>query len=455
MDDTKGAIAANLVDPELFEPPYHEIVAKAVDFHKKYKKAPGDAHIDDLFDQILSDPKNKKKRLYEQVLGNVIEQAKGLNADFVLTRIDEFMRRQNLLATVLKVGETLLASGGEDVLSQAEGELHGALRFKPGSTDKGVYLSDRVGLDYLFERSNCDVQLGIEPLDRAGIGLTYGEAMGLLAPKGAGKTQACVHVGVQCILQNVRALHVSLEMGNQRILPRYLRRLFSIAKTRSKYKQTEFELDKLGRVAGFIKENFKPTMALTDPAIEKKVESKMTALGTRLDRVHVKVFPTGQLTLNQLVAYMDNLESTDGFMPRVLILDYPELMRLDGRMDYRLAYGKLVRDLRGLLGERKMAGFFPFQSNRSGEDVTLLTSKHLGEDYSIARTVDDLLTYNQTKAEAALGLARLYVEKARNERDDFTVLITQDYETGRFVKQAAYMPSDYFRMIKGDRDDED
>lgn len=447
MDDEHGGIAAGLVDAELFDPPYDDIAARALRYRKKFKQAPGKAHIDDLFDHILSDKKNKRRELYQQVLGGIIEQSDGLNAVFVLTKVSEFTRSQHLRSAILEAAERF-DRGGDDTLLDAENILQGALKFKPQDVQRGIYLSDKRSIDYMTEMKDPDYYLGVKPFDNRGVGLTRREALGFLANKGKGKTWACVHVGVQGIMQGARVLHVSLEMSERRILPRYLKRLFAIANNREKIRETVFELDELKRVTGFDFKSRTPKVSIKDDDLDEIIARKMTALGTRLDRLHVKAFPTSSLTMGGLNAYIDSLFASDGFLPDIIILDYPKLMSLDRRQDLRIALGLRMEELRGFLAERNAAGFFPFQASREGEDQPLLTGKFIGEDYSIGQTVDNMLTYNQTKDEKALGLARLYADKVRNERDGFAVLITQDYGTGQFVKSAAVMPNDYQTILK-------
>ena len=103
-NDEEGAIASGIIDPDLFEPPYNDIAEKALGYRRKFGKAPGLAHLDDLFDHILSNPKHKQARLYQQILGGIIDQAKGLNAKYVLSRTNDFLQ-QNLPAAVLEAAQ--------------------------------------------------------------------------------------------------------------------------------------------------------------------------------------------------------------------------------------------------------------------------------------------------------------------------------------------------------------
>lgn len=455
MDDGPGALAANIIDPALFEEPYDDIARRAIEFRRQYKKAPGEAHLDDIFDHVIDNPKHKKHKLYQLILGQIVQLADTIKPDYVLARISKFMRAQNINASLLKAVERI-ELGGDDATDEAETILHEALRFKPQGIERGRYLSDTTAVAFLSDYGTPDYVLGIPELDRRGIGLYKGDAMGFLAPKGKGKTTACVHVGVVALQQSASVLHISLEMEDKQVLPKYYRRLFAIGRTREKHFRTNLVVDDLNRVIGLKPRQVIPQLALTDRDIESKVAAKIARFGPRLGRLHFKSFPSSRLTIGQLTAFLDNLEMSDGFVPDVLILDYPKLMKLDRRQDLRIGLGLMMEELRGLCGERRMAGFFPMQSNREGEDIPLITGKHIGEDYSLGQTVDALLTYNQTKAEHRLGLARISVEKARGQPDGYVILITQDYDTGQFVLGSAYMPNDYFNLVKdlaGDQED--
>lgn len=457
IDDEQGAIAANLIDTELFEPPLDDIAHRAIEYRRRFHKAPGLSHVDDLFDEIISDPKNKKQRIYQQILGAIVEQAKGLNAPYVLSRLHEFMRQQELKAAVLEAAQRY-TQGGDDLVPAVEGILHKALKFKHEPLDAGTFLNDKKrSLAFLTNPSAFSYALGIPELDRRQIGPTIGQALAFTAPKGRGKTWLCIHASIMAVLQNARVVHISLEMSEEELMQRYMQRLFAVSKRRDKYQYTTFELDDLNRVVGFDLEKRKPELHLQDERIIRKLSKKLDQFGSRFGRLIVKQFPTSSLTMGQLEAYLDNLELSCKFTPTVLVLDYPKLMGLDRRQELRLALGLRLEELRGLCIRRNMAGIFPLQGNRESEGVKLITGQHVGEDYSLGQTADVHLTYNQTPFEHKLNLARLYVDKARGDDDKFTILLTQNYTTGQFVTGSAYMPNDYFEKVKtqagGDSDD--
>lgn len=449
MNTEYGKIAAGIVDVELFEPPFDDLVTKAIDYHRRFGEAPGKAHVDDLFDHILSDQDNKKHKLYSNILGGVLDQAEGLNAPYILSRVNEFMHSQNLKAAVIDAGQRW-QQGGDNLVADVKNILHKALKFRIEPMEMGTFLSDRKRIiGFLNNAKQATYRLGIPELDRRQIGPTAGELLGFMAPKGRGKTWFCIHTGIECLLQGARVVHVTLEMKDERIMPRYLQRMFAIAKRPDKITVPHFELDEMERISGFKVTEEKPALNFQDSRIDFKINQKMGDFGERLGRLVCKSFPTGALTMGQLEAYLDALELTMKFVPTVLILDYPDLMDVGGNMDnYRLSLGKLYRDIRGLCEKRNLAGIIPIQTNRDGENVKLVTAQNTGEDYTKTQTLDMLITYNQTKQEKMLGLARLFVDKARNDDDGMIIMIAQSYATGQFCTQSAYMPNRYFDYVK-------
>lgn len=447
-DDRRGAIAANQIDVELFEPPYDDIAQRAISYRKRFKKPPGLAHLDDLFDHILGDPKSKRHHVYKQVLQGISAQSQNLNAEYVLSRVQDFQERQSLKVAVLDAAEAY-KRGGDDLVTNVRTILNDALKFREDTNDSGIFLGDRKQvLRVLTNPRRTSYRLGIKELDRLGLGPTQGEVLAFMAPKGGGKTWFCIDAAVRLLQQQAKVVHISLEMSEERLVPRYMQRMFAISKRNESFSVANLEVDDQGRVVGLKQRRARARLSLSDKNIYEKIGAKLDRFGSRLSKLVVKEFPTSSLSIDQVEAYLDGLELTHGFTPDALIIDYPKLMKLPRNQEYRLAVGGNFESLRGMLIRRNLAGIFPIQSHREAESAKLITGQNIGEDYSMGQTADILITYNQTRAEHAAGLARLYVDKARNEEDKFAVLIAQNYKTGQFCRDSAWVPGNYWRSLK-------
>jgi replicative DNA helicase len=236
-------------------------------------------------------------------------------------------------------------------------------------------------------------------------------------------------------------------MSEQRCAQRYVQSLLAIAKRSYEMRNMDLTLDGYGRVIEMKLDKLRGIWSLGDDNIATKIEKKLNRLMT--PRLIIKQFPTGQLTPEMLEAYIENLQSNLRIRIGLLIVDYPDLMHMDAKY-LRVETGKIYQMLRGFGIQYDMAVVAASQANRVGEGVTTLTRKHLAEDYSKVAISDNVVTYNQTYMERMLGLARIYVDKARNDITGDVVLITQNYNMAQFCLQSALIRGDYFQKLEKD-----
>ncbi len=259
------------------------------------------------------------------------------------------------------------------------------------------------------------------------------------------------------IMNRLKVAHITLEMSEGRVAQRYFQTLYSIAKRPDLHNALKFKKDEYGRLAEFQKITINPRATLQDVDIREKLEKLIDTWALRqLNNIYIKEFPTGALTLNQLDAYLDNLEATQRFTPDLLIIDYPDLMDFEG-LEPRWALDKIYKGLRGRAVSRNMAVAAVSQSNRAvaavsqsnraGGKAELIGVEHQAEAYSKAQHADTTVTLTATPAERRLGLARLYVAAGRNDESNLILVISQHYKTGSFALDSVVMSLDYFEQL--------
>lgn len=448
MNNEEGKIVANLVSREHFDDPYDAIAAKAIAYHKEFGEAPGQTHIDDIFDDVINNPKHKLRKVYEEILVSIIEKAPGINGKYVLKRVSEFVRGQTLKAAVLEAAERY-TQDEEGLVGDVEHILLDALKAPDEASDVGVFLDDKKKALAFLENYTSIFSTGIPELDKIEFGPVRGELLVFMGEKGFGKSWFCVQCGRMALMQRAKLVHISLEMSAERVTQRYFQNFFAIAKRRDKFSTTELEVDTFGNITGFAFDEQRPRFSFADTDIRTILAKRMDDWGAKLGNIVIKQFPNGYLTVDKLRAYLDGLELTHKFIPDMIIVDYPMLMK-QNKDEYRLSIGQTFSDLRGLFVERNIAGIAPAQVNREGWGARRVTGKHTAEDGSIQMTADMVLIASQTPAEKALKLARLSVEKARNDRSGTTVLISQNYDTGQFVTSSARMRDTYWNLLKAE-----
>lgn len=436
-----AALIRNAVDVKLFSSPlYREVVGRVYAFLDAHKTPPGE-HLPDLLEDILT-RRDAEAEIAERLVGSVLAMQGKVTEKYILSQLEGFIRRQALKSGIIRASE-LVQEGN---LEQAEVVLEESLRsrlqlFSPGQTLEQGWrraLSGEVRVDV--------VPTGVKELDEWELGPGRGELHLFMGPPKRAKTWWLVNLAKMALLARLKVAVVTLELSEEQYIQRLLQTLFSLMRHKAKVEVSRLHSDELGRFVRFERDEVQ-RRAISEPKTYAEIERKMGLLHGR-ENLMVKRFPTRQLTIAGLRAYLDALDRAHHFLPDVLILDYPDLMHVDVR-NLRLELGAVFQDLRGIAVERNMVMPTVTQANRVGAGAKLLDDTHASEDWSKIFTADTVITYSQTMAEKDLGLARLFVSNTRvSERDRFVVLVSQAYQIGQFCLDSALMADKYWGMLK-------
>lgn len=449
FDEANGKIIRNTVDLDLFEGLYKDIATKVYTHIDAYGEVPGE-HVADLFDDIIHGDDNRKAKVYSVFLHRLFDVE--VNSKYAMSKLHQFTRQQQLKSKLMEAASVLQ---GEGTVEQVEEIFREALKDTINIFDPGVFLSDKARSFNFLDFSYDNFPTGIPEFDRKSAGpIRKGLHLFIALPK-RGKSWWLIHLGKMGILHRLKIVHITLELSEERVAQRYFQALFAIAKREAEeIWQASFEKDRKGRLIEIDSQQVTPTLTLDDPQIRKKLGVKVDKWGVKFDKVLIKEFPTGKLTVNQIEAYLDSLEVSHGFIPDLLLIDYIDMMRVDSR-NYRHDLGRIYREVRGIGVERNIGIATCSQSHRQGMNVRLITEGNVSEDFSKIGTVDTVITFSQTKHERDIGLARLHVANSRIDDDNYTVLLTQNYKIGQFVIDSAFLPRHYWKMIGVEEEDED
>ncbi len=442
-------IIFNTIKPELFGNTYYRnIASKAISYIASFNEAPKE-HIADLLEYELNNEKTKD--IYTQILQSVYENKDSVNKEYIIDALEKFIRQQNLKIAVRDAVEALQRNDFDNV----EFILDKARKKNQTLFDPGVFIFNDVEntLSPIYKEDEDVILTGIKELDRMEICPAPKELFTLVGRSGAGKTWFLIHLGKMALLQRKKILHISLELSEERLKARYLQALFGVA---LRYEDIQnqnafFKTDRFGCFNDVDFRDIKNLKTFKDKDINVYLRNELDKVSIP-KRMVIREFPTGSLTINQLVTYLDNLESFYNFIPDIILLDYLDLMSIDADK-LRVDLGKTAVDLRGIAVERNLAMVTVAQTNRAGEGRQVLTRKHLAEDFSKVRISDNLITYNQVvDLEQEKGYARLFVDKARNTRTGDIVLISQNYSIGQFCLNSCHLDSKgdkYWSMVEG------
>lgn len=434
-------LLCNSISPDLFESfIYRNIATKAINFYLEFK-APIADHISDEFEAILNGTERGKAELYRETLEHIYENRDCVNTEYVLSQLNKFIRQQKLKIGIITAAE--LVEQGK--LDEAELILNESRKDQLSIFDPGIKLSNVNNFLSFFDIQDDYFLTGIKQLDTIGICPAPKELFTFIGLSNRGKTWFLIHLTKYALLQRKKVLHISLEMSQEKICKRYAQNFFSISNRDEFFKFPMFERDDLGRFIDINFERMKARANFLNSDIKKELQTKLARL--RNKNLVIKDFPTGSLTIIQLKAYLENLMASENFIPDLILLDEPDLMKINPS-NKRAEIGRIYVDLRGLANEYNLAMVPVSQINRTGVNATWIDSKFLAEDFSKFFTSDNLISYNQTDMEYEKNLARLFVVKGRNDRKGDKILITQNYGCGQFCLDSIRMVSKYWEVLK-------
>jgi hypothetical protein len=459
FDDTYCSTIRAAVTVRTFESAvFREVAGAAIDYIDIYGEAIKD-HLPDALEDFLKGDDRRKADAYERLLKNLEASRERVNAKYVVDQLQKFVRLQKLKSGLIDAVDAI--DNREDV-DAAEVILQDALRAQIVTFNRGLALDSAEDVGALLDDPEEEgFDLGIDELDRNGIIPRRKEVYGLVAARGKGKSWWVTHCSKQALLQRWSVVVITLEMSEKRYAVRFLQSFFSIGRREAIVKVARIKRDRDGNLDEIVHEELE-RIAMTDPNARSAILQRAKREFKKRAPIRFKQFPSGELTMQMLEAYLDGLERHDKFVPDVICLDYPELMKLDSK-NKRIDLGQIVVAFRGICVRRNAAGIIVSQGNREAEDASTVTGSMLAEDISQLATCDNLLTFSQTLAEYSLGLGRLFVEKARNEKAKMMLLLTQAYSIGQFVLDSVKVQlDDYFDMIgegrmrgRGRDDDDD
>jgi hypothetical protein len=427
----QGAAIAAQVSVEHFDAPYQILAERLLDYRRTQGAPPGRAHLDDIFAEQLT---GKDAPQYRKLLFALVHLSDHLNARWVAEQTGAWIQEQRLKGATLAAAD-IFSGGGRDIAEQVRTLFHEAITVGAPQLDPGLRLTDTARAFRFLDRNEDGVPLAIEPFDKAGLAFVPQQMFMYIAPKGTGKTWFAVHCGKQALLYGKTVLHVTLEISDADVAARYYAALFGVAREAHPLPQRRFRRDALGNLdkARWVKRT--PKFFWRDPAVRSLLGKELGRWGVRLGRLIIKEFPAGSLTLAQLEHHLDYLAFQQNFVPDCLIIDYPDLMRIDAK-DLRIGLGRLYVGLRGLAARRNLMLITPTQGNRKSLEARRVRSSNVSEDITKVQTADVVMTYSASSDERKQGLGRLLLEHARGMEDKLYCMIAQNYAMGQFCVDA-------------------
>ena len=206
-----------------------------------------------------------------------------------------------------------------------------------------------------------------------------------MAPTGAGKSMALVHIGAEALRQGRTVVHYTLELADTTVGNRYDSCI------------TGVPLQDL--------HNYK--------------EQILTDIKNIPGTLIIKEYPTKSATISSLENHLDRLRQR-GFEPSMVIVDYGDLLRprsTSYKQELRHNLGDIYEEMRGLAQKYDIPVWTASQTNRSGLNAEVITMESISEAFNKCFVADLICSISRTVEHKAEDKGRMFVAKNRNGPD--------------------------------------
>jgi replicative DNA helicase len=299
-------------------------------------------------------------------------------ADYIKSTALDFCRKQKLKEAMIRsVG--LLQRSSFDEISKI---INDALKLGDSSDQGYDFIKDFE--ERFIRKTRNPISTGwpeIDALFRGGHG--KGELGVVIAPTGAGKSMALVHLGAAALKQGKTVVHYTLELADTVVAGRYDSCL------------TKYPLSNLF--------DFK------DDIYKQVLEIEGVLL--------VKEYPTKSASTRTLRSHLDKLRTRD-IIPDMIIIDYGDLLRpISGKSEKRHELEAIYEEMRGMAQEFNCCVWTASQTNRSGLNAEVITMEAISEAYNKCFVADFIFSLSRTIGDKQNNLGRFFIAKNRNGPD--------------------------------------
>jgi len=309
------------------------------------------------------------------------------DVDYIKDTALDFCKKQNLKSAMVKsIG--LLQNSSFDEISQV---INDSLK---------LGMDNDAGYDYKkdfeerfkpqFRNPTSTGWKLIDDICKGGLGQK--ELGVVIAPTGAGKSMALVHLGVQALQEGKTVIHYTLELQDTVVATRYDSCLTKI-----------------------------PLMDLT--SFKEQIYEEVQDIPGRLI---VKEYPTKTASTQTIRNHLEKLRMRK-IEVDMIIVDYGDLLRpVRYLKEKRNELESIYEELRGIAAEYGAPVWTASQTNRSGLNAEVITMEAISEAFNKCFIADFIFTISRTIDDKVANTGRLFIAKNRNGPDGLVFPLFMD-----------------------------
>jgi len=354
-------------------------VQKIIDYKEEFELHPSRETMKTIIRSDLDDETPATAVQVRDYFARIYNSDMGIDGEeYIKKTALDFCKKQKLKEAMIK-SVKLLQNSSFDEIAEV---INGALNLGGDNNFGYDYLKD-FEERFIF-RPRHPVTTGWELIDDiCEGGLGQGELGVVIAPTGAGKSMALVHLGTQAIKSGKNVIHYTLELGSTVIASRYDSCMTGV-----------------------------PLKEL--PSFKDMIYDKVKNLGARLI---IKEYPTKSASPQTIKNHLEKLRQRDISIDTIIV-DYGDLLRpCIIRKEKRHELETIYEDLRAIAQEYECPVWTASQTNRSGLNADVITMESISEAFNKCFVADFICTISRTMEDKTDNKGRMFVAKNRNGPD--------------------------------------
>ena len=378
-----------VIDVSFLEFKYLQTLVRSIyQYKEKYEVYPSLKIMASLIRNNIDD-EVVKEQAKEYLLGVLKDSSIVEDCDYVKETSLEFCKKQKLKEAMMKSVKLLNRSSFDEISTV----INEALKLGNDNDFGHDYKLD-FEERFKFKQRN-PITTGWKEIDAiCKDGLGSGEMGVVIAPTGAGKSMALVHLGAEAVKLGKTVIHYSLEMSDTSIAGRYDSCITGL---------------RLNEMFHFKDQIFEKI---------KDIEGN----------VIIKEYPTKSATTATIKNHLEKVKSK-GMKIDMIIVDYADLLRPIGNnrlSEKRHDLESIYEELRGIAQVHECPVWTASQTNRSGINAEVVTMEAISESFNKCFVADFIFSLSRTQEDRATNKGRIYVAKNRNGPDNIIYPIRMD-----------------------------
>lgn len=400
-----------VLDLNFFELKYIQLFCKKLfDYRDKYDMYPSSSIMNTVLRTELEEDNDALNKQTRDFFARILASPEIEDEDYIKDTSLDFCRRQKIKEALVKSAGLMNKSNSLDEIGVI---VTSALKLGTDNNYGYDYKLDFEKRFMLKERN--PVSTGWDRVD--GItqgGLGRGELGVVIAPTGAGKSMALVHLGAMAVKAGLQVVHYTLELSDTVVASRYDACLTGVPLTKL-MDEKEMILEEVKNVRG---------------------------------KLIIKEYPTKSASTSVIKNHLKRIVSA-GQKVDMIIVDYGDLLTPTVRYkEKRTELETIYEELRAIAMEFVCPVWTASQTNRSGLNAEVVTMESISEAFNKCFVADFIFSVSRTVDDKKTNSGRIFIAKNRNGPDGIVMPLYMDTSVVKMEVLEDAKPEDILEGIK-------